>query len=1373
MTARRAARTQSPLRFRVRSSVVGVLLAMAAWPAHAQPREPQRLSNWLLENDASGSRYLSGLSWRVPEERPAQLALKLELLQALAVPQSVGLSLSQGAGLAARITAMQVTGRVPIAVADHRWLEANPARDPLLLRGHTVDLPPRPRTVSVLTPGGISCRVDHVPGREASAYIRACGELNGTPADWAWVAQPDGRVERYGIALWNETAQDPPAPGAWIWAPPRNAQVPQRFSEQLIRFLSSQGPAPDGNEPSPVSFKAGTSTPSGVGGGMATGLRWAAVADALVDPIQTEVVTVEPARNVADAGMPVARARDLVVTAGDWGSVGVLQTPSARMRGAGSLVLHVSNVNPYTRTNVMVQPFSWMEAGFRYTDVSNRPYGAANVNRDQSYKDKGFDVKFSLWPEQAYRPEVALGFVDVAGTGLFSSEYLVGNKRFGDVDASLGLAWGNLAGVSRTFANGSPGGEFNVSNYFSGRAAFFAGLQWTMPWAPAVLKAEYDSNSYRNEPLGNRFEQKSKFNFGVTYRQNSWLDWTVAFERGNQLSLGLTVHTDLSKLSTPKLSDPQRVPVQTVRPVLAPDWNRTARDLGEQTGWRVGRISAGSGEVAVTVDEPRGVYWQDRVDRAASVLHRDAPQDVDRFVLRYRTRGMELAEQVVDRDEWVSARTQPLPPSQQRDTALPRVPVPSPSTTGAAPQFEATSAPWSSNFRIGYAQNIGGPDNFVLYQIFAEQSAQLQLGRPDLWLSGTAQLRLIDNYDSFRYTAPSNLPRVRTFLREYLTTSDFTLSNLQVTHARALGRNQYVSAYAGYLEEMFAGVGGEWLYRPFASRVALGIDANYVAQRDFKQNLEMRSPAYKVATGHATLYWDTGWNGVELRGSAGRYLAGDLGITAEASRRFRNGVVFGAFATKTNVSAQQFGEGSFDKGVYISIPFDAMFTRSTGAVANFDWKPLTRDGGAKLWRRERLYDITRTRDLRTFETTAAPLPNETVMPADHQPRWQPAAEGPAVFTTLTPQANAGAWRADGDSNYRLVDALHRQGFRNISAEFDQAHRLNLRVAHDSMTPPSRAVGRAARTALNLAPADVREVRILFAERVEPLVEYEFFDLKRLGQHFAGELPAAALQDVVAVRYINPGVRETDPLKGLADTSVVTQIPALNDVKSLAYYPSRVISDFGAAATEAQKVNWLGFAGVSLAAVAGSSVLDSKGLSFAKEHAKSAWLKGLNRVGDAVPVVGFLGAGLLALDGSDPRRSRTGYAAVEAGTTAMVAATGLKYVFGRPRPNAKESKYSLHPLSSGYDSMPSRTTALAWAVATPFALEYRAPWLYGVAGLTNLARIGKQKHWVSDTVAGSLLGYGIGRLFWESGRANSALPQVFVDPEGVNFSWSFY
>ena len=71
--------------------------------------------------------------------------------------------------------------------------------------------------------------------------------------------------------------------------------------------------------------------------------------------------------------------------------------------------------------------------------------------------------------------------------------------------------------------------------------------------------------------------------------------------------------------------------------------------------------------------------------------------------------------------------------------------------------------------------------------------------------------------------------------------------------------------------------------------------------------------------------------------------------------------MIGAWATKTNITAEQFGEGSFDKGIYVRIPFDVMTTSRGGGVANLVYNPLTRDGGARLNRNATLYNATNPR----------------------------------------------------------------------------------------------------------------------------------------------------------------------------------------------------------------------------------------------------------------------------------------------------------------------------------------------------------------------------------------------------------------------------
>ena len=80
-------------------------------------------------------------------------------------------------------------------------------------------------------------------------------------------------------------------------------------------------------------------------------------------------------------------------------------------------------------------------------------------------------------------------------------------------------------------------------------------------------------------------------------------------------------------------------------------------------------------------------------------------------------------------------------------------------------------------------------------------------------------------------------------------------------------------------------------------------------------------------------------------------------MTIDVSRRFGSGAVFGVFATKTNVSADQFGEGSFDKGAYISVPVDLLSVFSSRSTFGMGWRPLTRDGGQRLAVSKGLYGI--------------------------------------------------------------------------------------------------------------------------------------------------------------------------------------------------------------------------------------------------------------------------------------------------------------------------------------------------------------------------------------------------------------------------------
>ena len=61
------------------------------------------------------------------------------------------------------------------------------------------------------------------------------------------------------------------------------------------------------------------------------------------------------------------------------------------------------------------------------------------------------------------------------------------------------------------------------------------------------------------------------------------------------------------------------------------------------------------------------------------------------------------------------------------------------------------------------------------------------------------------------------------------------------------------------------------LYRPFPSRVAFGLNLNYVWQRDFDKRFDHLD--YKVLTGHASAYWASPFSNYDAAVHVGRYLA--------------------------------------------------------------------------------------------------------------------------------------------------------------------------------------------------------------------------------------------------------------------------------------------------------------------------------------------------------------------------------------------------------------------------------------------------------------------------------------------------------------------
>ena len=138
------------------------------------------------------------------------------------------------------------------------------------------------------------------------------------------------------------------------------------------------------------------------------------------------------------------------------GGIGLINTPTARFSEDGEFSLGMSVEAPYNRMFAKMQFFPWLEAVLKYTKGYNQPYIA--WSESEAWTDKGIDVKFRLLEETRLVPELAVGLRDFGGTGAYSAEFIVASKRFKNIDLSLGLGYGTLAGVDHI---SSPLGWFN------------------------------------------------------------------------------------------------------------------------------------------------------------------------------------------------------------------------------------------------------------------------------------------------------------------------------------------------------------------------------------------------------------------------------------------------------------------------------------------------------------------------------------------------------------------------------------------------------------------------------------------------------------------------------------------------------------------------------------------------------------------------------------------------------------------------------------------------------------------------------------------------------------------------------------------------
>lgn len=652
-----------------------------------------------------------------------------------------------------------------------------------------------------------------------------------------------------------------------------------------------------------------------------------------------------------------------------FGTPGLIEMPTAESAPDANLTGTFAMFGDDTRATLSFQLTPRLSGSFRYARLPG-----FNQNNNTTRFDRSFDIKYQFWDESRLLPAVAIGLRDFVGTGVYSGEYIVATKSVGKkLRFSAGVGWGRLGSFepvasigNRPNVNIGRGGTTNAPQWFRGDFAPFGGVVYT-PNKRLTFKAEYSSDAYTYEVQEGLIDRKSPWNFGAEYAFKNGVRVGGSYTYGDRFGLQVSFAANPTKSRTGPGNENAPLPVAP-RPARAS--NPSAYDLGwvvepsRQPAIRTTIADAlfreGIIAEAIALDTTRvelrirNTTYQSEAQalgRTARLLTRALPASVETIVLTLVTDGVPKSTVTFQRSDIEALENAPADAMLQRAVFSDAAGLKNPNlvaTPGIYPKFTWNLSPYLE-------ASFFDPDAPVRGDTGLRLAARYDVA-PGLVLAGSVKHRLAGNLDDISRRSNSVLPRVRSDIDQYLIQGTTALEYLTLSHFARPDQNLYSRITVGYLERMYGGISTELLWKPVDSRLALGAEVNFVRQRAFDGGLEFRN--YETFTGHVSAYYDFG-NGYHAQLDVGQYLAQDQGATISFDREFANGWKVGAFATFTDVSFEDFGEGSFDKGIRLSIPISWATGQPSKRVASTTIRPLTRDGGARLSVNDRLYERVR------------------------------------------------------------------------------------------------------------------------------------------------------------------------------------------------------------------------------------------------------------------------------------------------------------------------------------------------------------------------------------------------------------------------------
>lgn len=655
------------------------------------------------------------------------------------------------------------------------------------------------------------------------------------------------------------------------------------------------------------------------------------------------------------------------------GTLGLNLVPSARMHETGTITGGVSMLDPYLHTYLGFQLAEPLFVSIRQSAET----GSFGTDAERMYP--GVDMKLRLLEEKNYRPEIALGLQSAIGHKRMAGEYLAISKRYNDFDFTLGMGWGrfgtngfinNPLGFLSHFDKSRPvDGEMpnEPSDWFTGtQAGVFGGMQYFTPIEGLSLKLDYGADSFSAEQSALSYDEPALWSVGAVYKPFDGMDMSLAALGTDKIMGRVSFQLHPSKWKT-DYDTRNYTPMRTTR-TDAPQpvqMQKAAKDEGIILHDTIVRNRTAS----ATIDLNPSLSAPLQYGVAAKNMADNAGPDVEEirispFIMNLRGPSVKILRRDVER---ALAQHNGSAPEIWRNTEF---------EAGAFHETQKKRmgffAPWrllETDILLDNKISLSEEDTGLLYRTSVLASMRAPVAHGAL-TSGTAvRINLDDNLEKLEKTRAYNPYGTRGNVDDF-TGNRISLDQSWLGWTHSFTPELHLSLIGGYLEEMYAGYGGELLYRPFGPRYTLGIEGWHTLKRDPVTQSALGIAGESTFSGFANAWYDIPVIDATAKLKAGRFLAGDVGGTLALEKMFDNGVKLEGFVSiSNNADFDQFGGTTHAyNGIRLTIPFyHGLGSRRVKTATRLEAAPFARDSAQTLENPMPLYELTEPFSYRHME----------------------------------------------------------------------------------------------------------------------------------------------------------------------------------------------------------------------------------------------------------------------------------------------------------------------------------------------------------------------------------------------------------------------